>query len=99
MNSWFEGGGGVVIDWDCLEWGGVGFYEEEDDLPVWNRRNTRNKLVSANGAICTHGYSARYSDSGTRGRKKDGAEEVSNPFAERASNVANPSRILKSRPR
>lgn len=73
--------------------------EEEDDLPVWNRRNTRNKLVSANGAICTHGYSARYSDSGTRGRKKDGAEEVSNPFAERASNVANPSSILKSRPR
>lgn len=59
---------------------GEGEREKEDELPVWNRRNTRNKLVNANGPICTHGYSARYLDSGTRKGKKDEEEEFSNAF-------------------
>lgn len=56
--------------------------------------------MSASGPMCSHGYPARYLDSGTRMERKDEDEdEGSNAFVYRTSNVVRPSRILKSRRR
>ena len=51
--------------------------------------------MNANGPICTHGYFARYVDSGASDGGNEG--ESSNAFVERTSIVASPSRILRSR--
>lgn len=36
-------------------------------IPVWNLRNTRNRLVNARGPTCTQGNRARCSESGASG--------------------------------
>ena len=53
---------------------GVGFVKWREKLPVWNRRNTTNKTVNANGAIRAHGCGARYVDSGASSGKGNGAD-------------------------
>ncbi len=45
-------------------------------VPVWNRRNTRKRLVKARGATCTQGYWDRYVESG-----RSGESVVSNALA------------------